>query len=157
MSPTGLALPIRSRFPAFGEGGFTSSPPQASSWAAPWVTGHGTPQAERLIIGGYRLSSRGGLSEVLLGRKTKKGLRYTGSASTFPDAHLRKQLLSHLRMLHLYQCPFLRSFDTIPEGMTEEPMEDCIWVEPSTRVWAASGPLSANGQLPAPAILQLAE
>lgn len=157
MSPTCAARPLRSRFPAFGEGGFTASPPHATSWAPSRLIGHGAHPQERLIIGGYRLSSRGSLCEVLLGRKTKKGLRYHSTARAFAGTPLRKQLLSHLRMLHIYDCPFLRSFETIPEGMTEEQMEDCIWVEPSTRVWVACGPRSENGRLSAPAILQRAD
>lgn len=111
----------------------------------------------RLIIGGYRLSSQGRLGEVLLGRKTKKGLRFLGAARSFAGTPLRKELHRHLRMLHMYECPFLSNFDTVPEGMTEEQMEDCIWVEPSTRVWVTSGPGIENGRLASMAVLQLAD
>ncbi|MEN3943209.1 hypothetical protein WJU23_18060 [Prosthecobacter sp. SYSU 5D2] len=109
-----------------------------------------------VTIGGYRLAA-GRLKEVLVGQKTKKGFRYLGTARVSTAPGLRKRLSSHLRMLHIYDCPFAAGTDSLPAGLTEEQMEECVWVEPGVKAWVENLPSKGPGLCALPTVMKFTE
>lgn len=83
---------------------------------------------QTFVIGGYCMEGER-LSEVLLGLKERRGFRYVGSVVASHMVGMRKRLFSQLRMLRVYDSPFIPS-----NALSEEKLESCEWVEPSVKV-----------------------
>lgn len=111
---------------------------------------------ETFYIGGYRCVE-GRLTEILIGKKGKKGLRYLGSMDIAAVTGLRKKLHSYVRMLHVYDCPFAGAPENSLFGLTEEKMEECLWVEPSVKVWVEFDLWTESGHIPSGMVTRMVE
>lgn len=119
----------------------TSSPVQEGISQRPLYRGE-------FRIGAYKVTG-GRLTEVLIGLKGKRGLRYVGSVRPGIPG-LRKHLLQVLRMLRVHSfCPFtgVPERRQHPRALTEHKMAQCQWVEANVKIsvdfdgWTESGHL----------------
>lgn len=91
------------------------------------------------------------MSQVILGEKGRKGLRFIAAVPGFTLIGLRKKLFAQLRMLRIFECPFNGAPEV--EGLTEEMMEDCLWVEPGVKVWVEFDRWTESGHLDGAAVV----
>lgn len=127
------------------------------------TTGRTPHQQDVFYIGGYVLSKAGRLQEVLLGRKTRRGVKYAGTVPATAIQQPTKPLLQTLRLLGVYACEFANVPETPDESsaqahaqvLTEERMHDCQWVEPSLKVMVRFEGWTASGHLHHPQLLTM--
>lgn len=108
-----------------------------------------TVQRREFSVGAYRM--RGGrLTEVLLGVKTRRGLRYVGSARPVVT-ELRSRLFQVLRMLRVHTfCPFPDLVCAVPGQrgvLPEHEVAESQWVEPNVKVWVEFDGWTDEGHL----------
>lgn len=117
-----------------------------------------SPQQDIFYIGGYVLN-KGRIHEILLGQKTRRGVRYAGTIPAPAISGSSKSLLQHLRMLSVYGCEFVNAPEmpdqTQPLALTEDRMHDCLWVEPSLKVLVSFEGWTNSGHLHHPQLLTM--
>ncbi len=119
------------------------------------------PDPERLLhrgefrVGAYRMQG-GKLTEVLIGEKSKGGLRYVGSARP-AIAGLRGQLFRLLRMLRVHTfCPFVGVLGRANKHrapLPEHKVAECQWVEANVKVWVEFEGRNDTGHLVNPRVV----
>jgi bifunctional non-homologous end joining protein LigD len=87
------------------------------------------------VIGGFRPSGISGDFELLLiGYYENKKLFYAAKLKSGFTPHIKKQISARLQNIATTECPFLNLPEEKTgrwgEGLTEEEMEDFVWVKP---------------------------
>ncbi|TDU71369.1 ATP dependent DNA ligase-like protein [Prosthecobacter fusiformis] len=111
---------------------------------------------QMFFVGAYCLQAER-LKEVLIGQRSKKGLHYVSMVSVSVIPGLRKKLFNQLRMLHVYDCPFAGMPDHTPKALTDEKLEHCVWVEPTTKVLVEFEEWSKSGHLLHPSVVRIVD
>lgn len=108
-------------------------------------------------VGAYRMKA-GRLAEVLIGEKSKGGLRYVGVARP-AMASLRGQLFRLLRMLRVHTfCPFVGVQVSSPKQrapLPEHKVAECQWVEANVKVWVEFEGRNESGHLVNPRVVAM--
>ena len=105
---------------------------------------------QEFVVGGYRPGSHG-VDALLVGVYDGTDLHFAGKVRAGFTPHLRREVFSHVRALHVRRCPFVDlphlSASRWGGGITAEQMQEMQWLRPSLVVqvrfveWTAEGHL----------------
>lgn len=89
---------------------------------------------QEFVIGGYRPDGSIGLDALLVGYYAGKELCFAGKVRAGLVPHVRREVLSKLKPLHIDRCPFANLPDTGTGrwggGVTADQMGEMLWTEP---------------------------
>jgi bifunctional non-homologous end joining protein LigD len=106
---------------------------------------------QELVIGGYRPDGTNSLDALLVGYSEDKALRFAGKIRAGLIPHVRRELVTKLKLLQVKECPFADLPDAETSrwgaGVTAEQMAEMCWVRPELIAqirfveWTAEGRL----------------
>ena len=95
---------------------------------------HRFNQEDEFVIGGY-IPGRQNFSELLIGEERGKDLVFIKRLIAGFVQHTRAEVFEAIKGLKTKKCPFANLPETrkSPHAMTEEVMQQCVWVKPERR------------------------